>query len=130
MQNDCRSPDTQDFSRVTLFSLLRQIQPADHMPNVLLLVVPFRANSWLKVEHEKMKSRQWQHTFGANQYTEEGKISEFARRQVSTPHHVDVEESQMSTNPDWTSVFKCRQCCRMCCKMSSQLCHSQCRHTI
>jgi len=33
------------------------------------------------VEHEKMKSRQWQHTFGANQYTEEGKISEFARRQ-------------------------------------------------
>ena len=32
---DCRSPDTQDFSRVTLFSLLRQIQPADHIPNVL-----------------------------------------------------------------------------------------------
>ena len=32
---DCRSPDTQDFSRVTLFSPLRQIQPADHIPNVL-----------------------------------------------------------------------------------------------
>ena len=32
---DCRSLDTQDFLRVTLFSPLRQIQPADHIPNVL-----------------------------------------------------------------------------------------------
>jgi hypothetical protein len=33
------------------------------------------------VEHEKMCSRKWDHNFGQHQYTEEGKITEFARRQ-------------------------------------------------
>jgi len=33
------------------------------------------------VEHEKMCSRKWDHNFGIYQYTDQGKITEFARRQ-------------------------------------------------
>ena len=41
----CRSPDTQNVSRVTLFSPLQQLQPADHIPNPLLL--PSLRTIWL-----------------------------------------------------------------------------------